>query len=71
MSPDWIWTLIGLCFGYAIGVNKKLTDVPKDLEKCKVQRSQQDEDIAYYKKLTKQLVDENTNLRKKLNEKNI
>jgi hypothetical protein len=71
ISSDYIWTAIGAFFGYLLGLNKKVSDIPKDLEKCNVERSQQDIDLAYYKKLTKKLVDENAELRKKLNEKNL
>jgi hypothetical protein len=71
MSSDYIWTAIGVFFGYLLGLSKKHNDIPKDLEKCTIEKSQQEEDLAYYKKLTKSLVDENTELRKKLNEKNV
>jgi hypothetical protein len=71
MSSDIIWTTVGIFFGYLLGLNKKHSNLPKDLEKCTIERSQQEEDLLYYKKLTKQLVDENTELRKKLNEKNV
>ena len=71
MSSDIIWIIVGLFFGYLLGLNRKATDIPKDLEKCTIERSQQEEDLAYYKKLTKKLVAENTALRKKVNEKNV
>lgn len=64
---DIVWFIIGGIFGYLLCVSKKQTDIPKDLERCNVERSQQEIDIAYYKKLTKTLVEENTELRKKLN----
>ena len=69
MSSDIIWTIVGLFFGYLAGLNKRVNNIPKDLEKCTIERTQQEEDLLYYKKLTKQLVDENTELRKKINEK--
>jgi hypothetical protein len=62
-----IWLFIGLALGYGMGWNRKVDNIPKDLEKCTVERSQQEIDIIYYKKLTKQLVDENTELRNKIN----
>jgi hypothetical protein len=62
-----IWFFLGLLLGYGIGQNRKANDIPKDLEKCNVERSQQEIDITYYKKLTKTLVDENKELRKKIN----
>jgi hypothetical protein len=62
-----IWLFIGLCLGYGIGSNRKVESIPKDLEKCNIERSQQEQDIAYYKKLTKQLVEENKELRNKIN----
>ena len=69
MTADIIWLLVGIFFGYLAGLNKRVNDIPKDLEKCTIERSHQEEDLLYYKKLTKQLVDENTELRKKINEK--
>ncbi|CAB4128421.1 hypothetical protein UFOVP112_28 [uncultured Caudovirales phage] len=62
-----IWFIIGLALGYGIGINQRANDIPKDLEKCTVERSQQEIDIAYYKKLTQDLVKENTELRRILN----
>jgi hypothetical protein len=64
---DIIWFLIGSLAGFIVGVTKRQDNIPKDLEKCTVERSQQEIDIAYYKKLTKTLVEENKELRKKLN----
>ena len=64
---DIIWFLIGSLAGFIVGVTKQQDNIPKDLEKCTVERSQQEIDIAYYKKLTKTLVEENKELRKKLN----
>jgi hypothetical protein len=58
-----LWFFLGLLLGFGIGANRQ----PKDLEKCNVERSQQETDIAYYKKLTKDLVNENKELRKKIN----
>ena len=71
MSSDFIWMLVGLFFGYIIGLNKKLNDIPKALETCTVEKSRQEEDLLYYKNLTKKLVEENQELRKKINEKNL
>lgn len=66
-----IWFIIGFLLGYGIAMNRRSTDIPNELEKCNIDRDQQEIDIAYYKKLTKTLVDENTELRKKLiNESN-
>jgi hypothetical protein len=62
-----LWFFLGLLLGYGIGANRQASSIPKDLEKCNVERSQQEIDIAYYKKLTKTLVDENKELRKKIN----
>jgi hypothetical protein len=62
-----IWLAIGLILGYGMGWNRKSDNVPKDLEKCNIERSQQEADIAYYKKLTKDLVEENKELRNKIN----
>lgn len=65
---DIIWFLIGGLAGFIVGISKKQDNIPKDLEKCNVERSQQEIDIAYYKKLTKTLVEENKELRNKLND---
>ena len=62
------WFFLGLLLGYGMGTNRQANSIPKDLEKCNVERSQQQQDIAYYKKLTKKLVDENKELRKKIND---
>jgi len=63
-----IWLFLGLLLGYGIGANRQAQRLPDDLEKCNVERSQQEKDIAYYKKLTKELVDDNTELRRKIND---
>ena len=65
---DIIWFTIGVFFGYLVGLSSKHNNIPTDLEKCNVERSQQDIDIAYYKKLTKKLVEENKELRQKIND---
>ena len=62
-----IWFFLGLLLGYGMGANRKVENIPKDLEKCNIERSQQEADIAYYKKLTKDLVEENKELRNKIN----
>ena len=62
-----LWFFLGLALGYGIGANRQSNSIPKDLEKCNVERSQQEQDIAYYKKLTKALVEENKELRKRIN----
>ena len=62
-----LWFFLGLLLGYAIGQKHKVNTIPKDLEKCNIELSQQEKDIAYYKKLTKNLVEENTELRNKIN----
>jgi hypothetical protein len=65
---DIVWFILGGILGYIVGLSKKQNAIPKDLEKCTVERSQQEIDIAYYKKLTYNLVNENKELRKKLND---
>jgi hypothetical protein len=57
------WLVVGLGLGYVMGMNRKISDLPTDLEKCNMERSKHEEDIAYYKKLTKTLVEENKELR--------
>ena len=61
------WFFLGLLLGYSMGWNRKVDDIPKDLEKCTIDRSQQEQDLAYYKKLTRDLVEENKQLRNKIN----
>jgi hypothetical protein len=65
------WFILGFVLGLLIMWNHKGDNISKDSEKDKVERSQQEADIAYYKKLTRNLVEENKELRKKLNEKNL
>ena len=62
-----LWFFLGLFLGYGIGWNRKVENIPKDLEKATAELSQHEQDIAYYKKLTRTLVDENKELRKKIN----
>jgi hypothetical protein len=61
------WFFLGLLLGYSMGWNRKGDNIPKDLEKCTIERSQQEQDLAYYKKLTRDLVEENKQLRNKIN----
>ena len=60
---DIIWFVLGGVLGYFVSSSRKHDEIPKDLEKCNVERSQQEIDIAYYKKLTRGLVEENKTLR--------
>lgn len=62
------WT-IGLILGIGIGrVTAPKPDIlADDLAQCNTEKSQQEIDIAYYKKLTNTLVNENTDLRRKIN----
>ena len=62
-----IWLFIGLGLGYGCGYNRKITARPKDLEKCTIELSKHEEEVAYYKKLTRELVNENKELRNKIN----
>jgi hypothetical protein len=63
-----IWFFLGLALGYGMGANRQANSIPEDLEKCNTDRSQQEIDIAYYKKLTQDLVKENKELRRKIND---
>ena len=63
-----LWFFLGLLLGYGMGWNRKSDNIPKDLEKCNIERSQQEIDIAYYKKLTRNLVEENKELRRQIND---
>ena len=62
------WFFLGLLLGYGMGWNRKSDNIPKDLETCDSERSRLYEDIVYYKRLTKNLVDENKHLRKQIND---
>ena len=62
------WFFLGLLLGYGIGCHRKIDNIPTDLEKCNIERSQQEIDIAYYKKLTRNLVEENKELRRQIND---
>ena len=62
-----IWFFLGLLLGYAIGQKHKVNTIPKDLEHATEQIKRTNEDLAYYKKLTKDLVEENKKLRNKIN----
>ena len=62
------WFFLGLLLGYGMGWNRKSDDIPKDLETCDSERSRLHKDIVYYKRLTKNLVEENKQLRKQIND---
>ena len=68
MNTDYIWTIVGLFFGYLLGLNNRKNNIPENLEQCNSDRSKLEEDVLYYKSLTKKLVEENKELRKKINE---
>ena len=61
------WFVLGFVLGFVAMWNRKGDNITKDLEKCTVEHSQQEQDIAYYKKLTRELVEENKELRNKIN----
>ena len=61
---DMIFWIVGLLLGVAIG---RITSAPKstkDDEKSQEEIARLQEDIVYYKKLTRTLVEENKQLRK-------
>jgi len=63
---DILWFVLGGLIGYAISwVNRRETT--EDSHHADTIKKHE-EDIAYYKKLTKTLVEENKELRKKLND---
>lgn len=59
----WV-AIIAVIFGYVIGRNRETKD--EGYYEDELRRLH--DDIAYYKKLTKNLVEENTEFRKKINE---
>jgi cell division protein FtsB len=61
------WFALGFVLGFVVMWNRKGDNTPKDLEKAKAELGQQEQDIAYYKKLTNTLVEENKELRKQIN----
>lgn len=67
MSPDWIYLIIGLLIGMAIGFNK--SHVPENLKKeltSKDDRIKELEDkVAYHVKLNTSLANENSEFRRK------
>ena len=60
---DMIWFTIGTIIGYLLGRTNK-PDPSKGEEHLQSINQKLEEDIAYYKKLTRKLVEENTELRK-------
>jgi hypothetical protein len=64
---DIVWFSVGFVLGYIIAYGIRDRDVPEKLEVCDSERLKLQEDIVYYKRLTKNLVDENKDLRKKIN----
>jgi hypothetical protein len=67
---DILYWIIGLLLGYGIGRGSapKPNAIVDDLAQCNTEKSQQEIDIAYYKKLTNTLVNENKKLRQQLND---
>jgi len=61
------WFSLGFVLGFVVMWNRKGDNIPKDLEKFTIERSQQEQDLAYYTKLTQDLVEENKQLRNKIN----
>jgi hypothetical protein len=62
------WFILGFVLGFMLRWNRKGDNISRDLEMTKAERSQQEADIAYYKKLTSSLVEENKQLRRKIND---
>ena len=62
-----LW-ILAIGVGMVLGRITASKDMPEELEQCNTKRDQQELDIAYYKKLTRDLVEENKELRKKLND---
>jgi hypothetical protein len=65
---DIVWWIVGFGLGYIIALGTRARDIPEELETCDSERLQLHEDIVYYKRLTKNLVDENKELRKQIND---
>jgi hypothetical protein len=61
---DIIWFLIGSVGGFVAGRNSAPAQLSKQDEKIIEENQRLHADVAYYKNLTKKLVEENTELRK-------
>lgn len=61
---DIFWFALGGILGYLIGHFTVTKEVTPDEEKCDFLKAQLEKDIVYYKKLTRNLVEENKELRK-------
>ena len=61
-----IWFIAGCIVGFILSRMFK-EDISKDIEHANEQIHRLEQDIVYYKKLTKNVVEENTELRKKVN----
>jgi len=61
------WFVLGFVLGFVVMWNRNGDSTPKDLEKTKATLERHEEDVAYYKKLTRDLVEENKQLRKQIN----
>ena len=61
------WFVLGFVLGFVVMCNRKGNSTTNDSEKTKATFDRYDEDIAYYKKLTRDLVEENKQLRKQIN----
>ena len=59
----WVITIVA---GYLLGRFTAPQEKSKTDERLEVQNKALQEDVAYYKKLTRNLVEENTELRRKL-----
>lgn len=66
---DIFWFLLGGIFGYMLGRFHTPKDTTPEEQTCDFQRAQLEKDVAYYKKLTKTLADENTEFRRKQNDR--
>ena len=64
---DIVWAAIGFAFGYIIGSAQRPRASSEELETRGSEILRLQEDIVYYKRLTKNLVEENKELRKKIN----
>ena len=65
---DYISWLVAILIGFLIGRFTTTKEMPEQEKRLIKEVTELNDDVQYYKKLTRTLVEENTKLRKQLNE---